>query len=66
MDQLIKLIIYVVLFAVAGYGLWWVCTKFELPKPVLWICGTLLLIIILLFVSKELGNSGADLPRLAK
>ncbi len=30
MDQLIQLIIYVVIFAIVGYGLWWVCTKFAL------------------------------------
>ncbi len=62
MDQLIQLIIYIVIFAVVGYGLWWVCTKFGLPQPVLWICGAILLIIILLFVSRELGGSGQLVP----
>ena len=58
MDQLIQLLIYIVIFAVVGYGLWWVCTKFGLPQPVLWICGAILLIIILLFIARELGTGG--------
>lgn len=61
-QQLIPLIIYVMIFAIVGYGLWWVCTKFGLPQPVLWICGAILLIIILLFVSRELGGGTALLP----
>ncbi len=64
MDQLIQLIIYIVIFAVVGYALFWVCTKFGLPQPVLWICGAILLIIILLFVSRELGGGSVALfPR---
>lgn len=47
-----------------GYGLYWVCVKFQLPQPVMWICGAILLIIILLFVSRELG--GLDVPRLRR
>ncbi len=61
MDQLIQLIIYVVIFAIAGYGLYWVCTKFGLPQPVLWICGAILLIIILLFISRMLGGGSVAL-----
>ena len=61
MDQLIQLLIYIVIFAVVGYGLWWVCTKFGLPQPVMWICGAVLLIIILLFVSRTLGGGGVVL-----
>ena len=64
MDQLIVLILYVVLFAIVGCGLWWVCTKFRLPEPVLWICGVGLLIVILLFVS-HIG-AGIALPKLGK
>ena len=62
MDQLIQVIIYIVIFAIVGYGLYWVCTKFGLPQPVLWICGAILLIIILLFVSKELGGGASIFP----
>lgn len=55
-QQLIQILIYVVIFAIIGYGLWWVCTKFGLPQPVLWICGAILLIIILIFATHQLGG----------
>lgn len=57
-QQLIQLLIYIVIFAVVGWGLWWVCTNFGLPAPVMWICGAILLIIILLFISGQLGAGG--------
>ena len=59
MDQLIQLIIYLVIFAIVAYGLYFVCVKFSLPQPVMWICGAILLIIILVFVSHQLGDGGA-------
>jgi len=67
MDQLISLIVYIIIFAVVGYGLWWICVKFALPQPVLWICGAILLIIILLFISRVLGGAGSlSLPPLRR
>lgn len=63
MDSLIQLIVYVIVLAIAGYSLWWVCVKFGLPQPVLWICGGVLLIIILLFLARQLGvSSGSAFP----
>lgn len=62
MQQLIQLLIYIVIFAVVGYGLWWVCVKFALPQPVMWICGAILLIIILVFVSGQLGSGASLFP----
>jgi len=64
MDQLIQLIIYIIVFAVVGYGLWWVCVKFALPQPIVWIVGAILLIILLLFVSHQLvvGTGGRLFP----
>ena len=44
------------LFAIVAYGLYWVCTKFGLPQPVLWLCGAILLIILLLFVARQIGS----------
>ncbi len=58
MDQMIQLLIVIVIFCVVGYGLWWVCTKFSLPQPVLWICGVILLIFILYFLAGQVGISG--------
>jgi phosphate starvation-inducible membrane PsiE len=58
MQQLIQLIIYVVIFAIVAYGLFWICQKFQLPQPVMWICGAILLIIVLIFVANQLGAGG--------
>jgi hypothetical protein len=55
---LISLVIYIVIFAIVAYGLYWVCTKFQLPQPVMWICGGLLIIVLLLFLAQQLGVTG--------
>ena len=64
MQVLISLLIWIVIFAIVAYGLYWVCTKFGLPQPVLWICGAILLIFILVFVAGQLGEGGASFPLL--
>ena len=61
MEQLIQFLIYLVIFCVVAYGLYWVCVKFQLPQPVMWICGAILLIILLLFVAGQIGGSGVSL-----
>ena len=61
MSQLIQLLVYLVVFAIVAYGLWWVCVKFSLPPPVMWICGAVLLIVILLFLANQLGVSGGSI-----
>jgi len=55
MGQVIQLIIYIVVFAIVAYALLWVCQRFALPQPVLWIVGAVLLIIILIFLAQQLG-----------
>jgi hypothetical protein len=55
MEQLIQLLIYIVIFAIVAAGLYYVCKKFELPQPVLWICGAVLLIIVLIFIAGQVG-----------
>jgi hypothetical protein len=45
----------VVVFAVAAYGVWWICTKFGMPAPVLWICGAILIIVLLVFLLDRVG-----------
>lgn len=64
MQLLISLLVWIVIFAIVAYGLYWVCTKFGLPQPILWICGAILLIFILIFVSGQLGDGGAEFPSL--
>ena len=61
MQQLIQLLIYVIVFAIVAYGLYWICVKFALPQPVMWICGAILLIIVPLFLAGQLG-AGAGGP----
>lgn len=62
MEQLISLLIALIIFCIVGYGLYWVCVKFQLPQPVMWICGAILLIIILLWVAGQIGTVGPFLP----
>lgn len=58
MEALIQLIIYIVIFAIVAYGLHWVCVTYALPQPVLWICGAVLLIILLMFLARMVGIGG--------
>ena len=58
MDQLIQFLIYIVIFSIAACGLYWICVKFKLPDPVMWIVGAILLIIILVFIAGQLGGNG--------
>lgn len=61
MDNLIQLIVQILIFCIVAYGLRWVCTHFGLPAPVMWICGAILLIILLYWVQQSfVGGS----PRL--
>lgn len=62
MDQLIGLLIALIIFAIIAYGLWLVCTKFQLPPPVLWLCGAVLLIIILLWAAHTFAGYSLSLP----
>lgn len=64
MQMLINLLIWIVVFAIAAFGLSWVCDRFGLPQPVKWICGAILLICILLFIAGQLGDGGASFPSL--
>ena len=59
MGLLINLIIYIVIFAIVAYGLWWVCVKFGLPQPVLWLVGAILLIFLLYVIAGQVGVTGS-------
>ena len=58
MDQLIGLLVAVLIFAIVAYGLWWVCQKFAMPQPVLWICGGILLVFLLYYIAGQVGAGG--------
>lgn len=62
MQQLIYLLVAIVIFAIVAYALKWVCTSFQLPTPVLWICGAVLLIILLIFCANQLGGGAVGFP----
>jgi hypothetical protein len=66
-QSLIVLLIDIVIFCVFAYGLYWVCTKFfaNFP-PALWICGALLLIVLLLFISGQVGGGPILFPIMRK
>lgn len=59
METLISILIAIIIFAIVGYGLYLVCTRFfpNFP-PALWICGVVLLILILMFANRVLGGPG--------
>jgi hypothetical protein len=61
MNQLIQLLVMLVIFAIIAYGLWWVCVKFALPQPVMWIVGVILLIFLLYFIAGQVGAGGGSL-----
>lgn len=63
MPTLISFVFYAVVFASVAYGLWWVCQKFGMPQPVVWIVGAFLLILLLVFIGNHVGGFPA-LPRL--
>lgn len=62
MEQLIQFLIYLVVFAIVAYGLYWVCVKFTLPQPVMWICGAILLIVLLVFIAGQFGTNMTLFP----
>ena len=63
MDQLIMLIVWIILFAIIGYGLNWVCITYNMPQPIRWIVGGILLIILLVFLSHQLGVGSGTIFR---
>lgn len=44
-----------VIFTVVGVGLWFICKKFELPAPALWICGAVLILILFGYLIDKAG-----------
>lgn len=58
MNLLIELIIVIVVLAVLGYAAWWVCVHFQLPPPVLWVAGAVLLVGLLIFAARLLDGGG--------
>lgn len=51
----ITLILLVVVFACVVWGLAWACAHFKMPTPVLWLVGSIVIIILILFLLKLTG-----------
>ncbi len=64
MELLITLLIWLIVFAILAFGLSWICGKFfpEFP-PARWICGGVLLIILLLAVAAQFPGGFPSLHR---
>ncbi len=60
MDQLIYLLVVMAFFAAIAWGLFTVCVKFGMPQPILWICGAILLVILLVFAANLAGVGGGS------
>ena len=62
MGQLISVLIFILVFAILAYALYWVCTHFfpSFP-PALWICGAILLIVLLYCAMNFFGTPGAPI-----
>lgn len=54
METLIGLIVAILIFCIAAWGLDWICTHFGFPPPVRWIVGAILLIILLYWIAGNL------------
>ena len=60
---LIVLLIDVIVFAIIAYGLYWICTHFfPTFPPALWICGAILLVVLLLAISGQIGGGPVLIP----
>jgi hypothetical protein len=60
MEQLFMVLIYLIVACAIGYGVcygvWWICVRFSFPRPVMWICGVFLLVLLFWFLSTQLGG----------
>jgi hypothetical protein len=57
MQLLITVLIGIVVFAILAFGMKWICdTFFPEFRPAYWICGVVLLIVLLIAVSQVFGG----------
>lgn len=62
-QTLIWLLVDILIFCLIAYGLYWVCTHFfPAFPPALWICGAILLVVLLLFISGQIGGGPVLVP----
>jgi hypothetical protein len=51
----VSLLLWLIVFIVLVYVVWWICEKFQAPRPVFWLVGLLLLIIVLVKIADLAG-----------
>ncbi len=52
----IYLLVALVVLCCLGYALKWACDEFSMPMPVRWLCGLVMLIIIISFAASVAGH----------
>ena len=52
---LMSLIVWIIVFCLVAYGMYWACVHFALPKPIWWVCGAILIIVLLVFLLRQIG-----------
>ena len=57
---LIELAVFVFLFACAVFGLYWVLDRSKAPQFAYWICGFIVVVILLVFLVQASGLSGEN------
>ena len=65
METLIAVLVTIVVFAILAFGMKWVCdTFFPSFTPAYWICGVILLIVLLIALNSVFngGNMGLTAP----
>lgn len=50
---MITLLIWILIFCLIAYGLFWVCQHFGLPRPIWWICGVILLLVLIAVLLRQ-------------
>lgn len=45
--ELMTLLVLVIAFTCGACGIYWICSRFQMPPPVFWICGVFLLLVLL-------------------
>lgn len=53
------LLIWIIVFAMLAYVINWVCVRFDVPRPIFWLIGLILLLILLNRIAEI---SGFHLP----
>lgn len=54
-----NLLIWIIVFCILAYVVNWLCVKFDVPRPIFWLIG---LILLLILISRVAEITGFHLP----